>query len=188
MCKYVTLFILDCFYFLYMYVILCKFESCLQQRKTTCLLSIRISLACARASKLTTTKMYFVRNDEVNMFNQSFKCIFLYGSDCMSYQIDPSHKSHNAPDKYPTMHHFVTEMCTWDMAQMHSGILRWVYWQNRGTLLMGWCRGCDKPFPEPRRIASFTHISPPRSIHEQERNVTMLLGLNNIVYQFTPLE
>ena len=30
------------------------FESCLQQRKTTCLLSIRISLACARASKLTT--------------------------------------------------------------------------------------------------------------------------------------
>ena len=26
--------------------------------------------------------------------------------------IDPSHKSHNASDKYPTMHHFVTEMCT----------------------------------------------------------------------------
>ena len=34
------------------------FESCFQQRKTTCLLSIRKSLACARASKLTTTKMY----------------------------------------------------------------------------------------------------------------------------------
>ena len=34
------------------------FESCSQQRKTTCLLSIRISLACARASKLTTTNMY----------------------------------------------------------------------------------------------------------------------------------
>ena len=32
-----------------------RFESCIQQRKTTCLLSIRISLACARASKLTTT-------------------------------------------------------------------------------------------------------------------------------------
>ena len=31
------------------------FESCIQQRKTTCLLSIRKSLACARASKLTTT-------------------------------------------------------------------------------------------------------------------------------------
>ena len=37
------------------------FESCLQQRKTTCLLSIRISLACARASKLTTTNMYIAR-------------------------------------------------------------------------------------------------------------------------------
>ena len=33
-------------------------EDNLQQRKTTCLLSIRISLACARASKLTTTNMY----------------------------------------------------------------------------------------------------------------------------------
>ena len=34
------------------------FKSCLQQRNTTCLLSIWISLACARASKLTTTNMY----------------------------------------------------------------------------------------------------------------------------------
>ena len=34
------------------------FESCIQQRKTTCLLSIQISLARARASKLTTTNMY----------------------------------------------------------------------------------------------------------------------------------
>ena len=33
------------------------FESCLQQRKTTCLLSIRKSFACARASKVTTTNM-----------------------------------------------------------------------------------------------------------------------------------
>ena len=37
------------------------FESCIQQRKTTCLLSIRISLACAGASKLTTTNMYIAR-------------------------------------------------------------------------------------------------------------------------------
>ena len=42
--------------------------------------------------------------------------------------IDPSHESHN--DKYPTMHHFVTEMCTfllqncalWDMGLVHYGI------------------------------------------------------------------
>ena len=36
-------------------------------------------------------------------------------ADCLNtISIDPSHKSHNAPDRYPTMHHFVTEMymCT----------------------------------------------------------------------------
>ena len=32
-----------------------------QQRKTTCLLSIRITFACARASNLTTTNMYIAR-------------------------------------------------------------------------------------------------------------------------------
>ena len=26
--------------------------------------------------------------------------------------VDPSHKSHNASDKYSTLHHFVAEMCT----------------------------------------------------------------------------
>ena len=34
-----------------------RFKSCIQQRKTTCLLSIRKSLACARALSLTTTNM-----------------------------------------------------------------------------------------------------------------------------------
>ena len=38
-----------------------EFESCILQRKTTCLLSIRKSFACARASKLTTTNMYIAR-------------------------------------------------------------------------------------------------------------------------------
>ena len=37
--------------------------------------------------------------------------------DCLYIEIryrgvDPSHKSHNALDKHPTIHHFVTEMCT----------------------------------------------------------------------------
>ena len=32
-----------------------------QQRKTTCLLSIRITFACARVSKLTTTSIYIAR-------------------------------------------------------------------------------------------------------------------------------
>ena len=36
-------------------------QSCIQQRKTTCLLSILKSLACARASKLTTTNMFIAR-------------------------------------------------------------------------------------------------------------------------------
>ena len=36
-------------------------KSCIQQRNTICLLSIWISLACTRASKLTTTNMYIAR-------------------------------------------------------------------------------------------------------------------------------
>ena len=35
--------------------------------------------------------------------------------------IDPSHKSHNALDKYPIMHHFVTEMCT----HVHISVPKW---------------------------------------------------------------
>ena len=34
------------------------FETCVQQKKATCLLSIRKSFACARASELATTNMY----------------------------------------------------------------------------------------------------------------------------------
>ena len=49
-------------------------------------------------------------------------------------RIEPSYKSHNALDKYLTMHYFVTEMCThahfcyktnealWDICLMHCGI------------------------------------------------------------------
>ena len=45
-----------------------------------------------------------------------------------------AHKSHNAPNKYPTVQHFVSEMCTharkcllqnaalWDGEQVHYGI------------------------------------------------------------------
>ena len=35
--------------------------------------------------------------------------------------IDPSHKSHVVPDKYPTTHHFVTEMC----ARVHISVTKW---------------------------------------------------------------
>ena len=42
--------------------------------------------------------------------------------------INPSHKSHGASDKYPTMYHFATEICThlctflWNMGPVHCGI------------------------------------------------------------------
>ena len=46
------------------------FESCIQQKKTTCLLSIRKSFACARASKLTITNMYiFNEKAHVNLLH-----------------------------------------------------------------------------------------------------------------------
>ena len=35
--------------------------------------------------------------------------------------IDPSHKSQNASDKYPTMHHFVIEICT----HVHISVTKW---------------------------------------------------------------
>ena len=37
------------------------FKSSIQERKTTCLLSVWKSIACTRASKLTTTNMYIAR-------------------------------------------------------------------------------------------------------------------------------
>ena len=36
--------------------------------------------------------------------------------------LDPSHQSHNALDKYPTMHHFVTEMWQFCHNMVHCGI------------------------------------------------------------------
>ena len=39
----------------------------------------------------------------------------------ISLKIELPHKSHNASDKYPTMHHFVTEMCTY----VHISVTKW---------------------------------------------------------------
>ena len=39
----------------------------------------------------------------------------------LSEKQDLSHKSHNAPNKYPTMHYFVTEMCTC----VHISVTNW---------------------------------------------------------------
>ena len=69
-----------------------------------------------------------------------------YSTGDRMYRIlwDQSHKSHNALDKYPTMHHFVTEMCThvhisvinvalWDICLMYCGI-----WDSRIVGLWIW--------------------------------------------------
>ena len=40
---------------------------------------------------------------------------------CCTFSIDPDHKSHNVSDRYPTMHHLVTEMCTY----VHISVTKW---------------------------------------------------------------
>ena len=41
--------------------------------------------------------------------------------DVINPSRDPIHKSHKASDKYPPMHHFVTEMCT----HVHISVTKW---------------------------------------------------------------
>ena len=59
------------------------FESCIQQRKTSCFLSNRKSLACARASKLTTN-MYIARaRCECQMaVGQWAECLLIIRTGC----------------------------------------------------------------------------------------------------------
>ena len=56
------------------------FESCIQQWKTTCLLSIKKSLACARASKLTTTNWH---SHQPNVSGVEWaECSLIIGAGC----------------------------------------------------------------------------------------------------------
>ena len=74
--------------------------------------------------------------------------LFVVASQSTGAMIDPNHKSNNATDKYPTMHQFVTEMCTfllqngalWDMRLVHYGIC--------ATGLLIWLRQCQWNNPE----------------------------------------
>ena len=51
-------------------------------------------------------------------------CLFLFSTDA-------SHKTHNASGKYPTMCHFVTEMCTC----VHFSVTKWcIVWYETGAL------------------------------------------------------
>ena len=48
-------------------------------------------------------------------------CCEVYERVLAVYLLDPSHKSYNASEKCPTMHRFVTEMCT----HVHISVTKW---------------------------------------------------------------
>ena len=57
--------------------------------------------------------------------------------------VDQSHKSHNAPVLFPTMHHFVTEMCTcqgWGQVLsevLESSTSTFKYFKNKYSQYLG---------------------------------------------------
>ena len=65
-----------------------RFKSCFQQRNATCVVSIWISLACARASILTTTNMYIARarcESQLTVGSSGVKwaeCSLIIGTGC----------------------------------------------------------------------------------------------------------
>ena len=60
----------------------------------------------------TKSWVLWVSGDWVPAECNSMSLLILETTIHYSSLIDPSHKSHNAWDNYPIMHHFVTEMCT----------------------------------------------------------------------------
>ena len=72
------------------------FESCIQQRKTICLPSIRKSLACARASKLITTNIYYMHSAKYDksIVMQNLKFDTLLGIVASFYALYLSFRKH----------------------------------------------------------------------------------------------
>ena len=71
----------------------------------------------------------------------------------------PSHKSHNASEKYPTLYHFVTEMCT----HVHISVTKWCsVGLGNATLWDLWNRskisGCCKVNKHIQHLLNATHI------------------------------
>ena len=64
------------------------------------------ALSCYSQLCYNDIRLYYVFSD-IRIWTMSVRC--LYSSNACA--IDQSHKSHNASGKYPTMHHFVREMC-----------------------------------------------------------------------------
>ena len=56
------------------------------------------------------------------LFSSNVACYTrTYSKSLTAKEMDPSHKSHKALDKYPTVHHFVTKMCT----HVHIYVTKW---------------------------------------------------------------
>ena len=70
---------------------------------------------------ITSPLSHWNENPDLDEFNFWVSSLILFNSLLPSHWIQPSHKSHNASDKYPTMHHFVTEMCT----RVHISVTKW---------------------------------------------------------------
>ena len=66
--------------------------------------------------------------------------IYMSVSPVILDDLDPSHKSHNALDKNPTMHHFMSQNgALWDMGLVHCGICAAMYGvqcMTRSTIYM----------------------------------------------------
>ena len=97
------------------------FESCIQQRKTTCLLSIRKSLACARASKLTT-------NMPICMYISMYIC----RCTCMYAYTNEIHVLHIVPCGIYWLHKFINILST---VKLHVNE-RQLYWYIECTFFI----------------------------------------------------
>ena len=73
--------------------------------------NIRATSHAWKTSNFTGYSFITTNNSNNNSIPKRRRPVSLCGKLTRQW-IDQSHKSHNALDKYPTMHHFVTEMCT----------------------------------------------------------------------------
>ena len=63
--------------------------------------------------------------------NAQHKEVSIKPTDALVPGIDPSHNLHSASDKYPSMHNFVTETCTYIYTHSYNKLVRcgiWVWW------------------------------------------------------------
>ena len=77
-----------------------------------------------------------------NYHLEDFLCMIYHGTMSMgSLSPDPSHISHNALHEYPTMQHFVTEMCT----HVHISVTNWCIVAYYTGALRDLCNRSNRP-------------------------------------------